>query len=322
MQRLPLSQTLLKRLLSHLARQARVLGPRREADGVVRWGEVTAWSELAPPGELPQLPPKVWLLPSPELLWTESGAGFVAASPDEAIVLVGIAPCDLAGIAWLDQAGADDGTYSRRRRLLRLVGRACRPTEGCSCPPQVMPPPFDLFADDDWLWSGSAWGDGVLAELAESPVAASASVPETHAGGESPPPPLDLLARFRAGQDAPIWAATAARCLACGACSVVCPTCNCFDVVDSTPLAGPVRRSRVADNCFFRDHALVAGGHNFRPDRTARLKFRFEHKLLGFGSLRGESSCVGCGRCVRACPARIDLRDVWAGLPAVTEGGG
>jgi len=319
---LALTGTLQHRLLPHLAGQARVLGTRREADGVVRWGEVTAWSELAPPGELPQLPPKVWLLPSPELLWTEGGGGFVPAANDEALVLVGVATCDLAGVAWLDQAGADDGSYRRRRRSLRLVGRACQPLPSCSCPPRTSPPPFDLFVDDDWLWSGSAWGDGVLAALAEGPRVVTHAVPKTSAHAATLAPPADLAARFRAGQEAPVWAATAARCLACGACSVVCPTCNCFDVVDTAPLAGPVQRWRVADNCFFRDHALVAGGHNFRPDRTARLKFRFEHKLLGFGPLRGQSSCVGCGRCVRACPARIDLREVWAALPAAPEGGG
>jgi ferredoxin len=84
-------------------------------------------------------------------------------------------------------------------------------------------------------------------------------------------------------------------------------------------LTGEIKRQRVWDNCFFRDHGLVAGGHNFRPDRTARLRFRFEHKYLGFGEQRGIISCVGCGRCQRVCPVEINLANVLEKLLALEE---
>ena len=125
---------------------------------------------------------------------------------------------------------------------------------------------------------------------------------------------MSAESRFAASLHRPIWKEEGERCLSCGACSAVCPTCYCYDVVDEAGLDGSVARRREWDNCFFRDHALVAGGHNFRPDRASRLRFRFEHKYLGFGELRGEASCVGCGRCTSACPVAIDLAAVLARL--------
>lgn len=321
MQRLSLTEQRKDLLLRQLAQQAPVFGPKPGTDGVVRWGVLESWEELAEPARLPMLPLKRWLLPSPELLWEERSGTFAPAAAPRRCIIAGVSPCDLAALAWLDQAGAEDPGYVRRRQELRVIGRACRPAGECNCPPHSVCPPFDLFLDDDWLWSGSPWGDALLSAMPDASIETGSAQPDTHAAGEGGAFPNDLEARFRAGQGAEVWRTTADRCLSCGACSAVCPTCNCFDVVDAAPLGASVQRLRIADNCFFRDHAMVAGGHNFRPDRTARLKFRFEHKLLGFGPLRGQVSCVGCGRCLRVCPARIDLREVLAALPAAAGGG-
>jgi ferredoxin len=123
-------------------------------------------------------------------------------------------------------------------------------------------------------------------------------------------------AQFLASAGASLWNEEAARCLACGACSAVCPTCSCFEVLDDAGLDDTVIRRRVWDNCFFPDHARVAGGYDFRAGRAARLRFRFEHKRVGFGAMRGMASCVGCGRCRLACPVGIDLEPIAAKLLA------
>lgn len=320
MLRVPWDEVQKRELVDTLSRRAQLLGPRRERDGVVRWGRAGAWDDLAVPAPLPLLPPKCWLLPNSELLWQEAGPGLAVPEEAEERILLGLAPCDLVGVAWLDRAAADDDGYRRRRRRLHLLGRRCAPAGHCCCPPLAALPPFDLFVDGRWLWSGSSWGEAVVAGFAGAMVAPEEEHPDVGTAGTAPPWPADLALRFSAGKKAPVWHATASRCLSCGACSAVCPTCHCFDVVDTAPLAGPAERLRVADNCFFREHGLVAGGHNFRPERSSRLQFRFEHKLLGFGALRGEVACVGCGRCLRACPARIDLREILAALAPVHGG--
>lgn len=120
--------------------------------------------------------------------------------------------------------------------------------------------------------------------------------------------------RFHSAADDEIWVETAQACLSCGACSVVCPTCYCFDMLDESSVDGSVTRRRSWDNCFFAEYAKVAGGHDFRSGRANRLRFRMEHKFFGFGALHGQNACVGCGRCRKVCPVEIDLEQIAAQL--------
>lgn len=309
-------------LWQELARFGCVLGPVVAANGVVRLRPLAGWQELAPAERLPSLSLKALLMPLDEELWAETADGWCAPPEADPTVVVGMASCDLEALAWLDLQLIDDAPYQRRRRQLRVVGRPCQASPSCHCTPRPGPPVFDLFLDAAGIWSGSPWGDTVLAAIAPDGISTRNDGPDTGDFGSAPPLPGDLEDRFAASAGAPFWAETAARCLSCGACSAVCPTCTCFDMVDVAFPGAPVRRLRRWDNCFFREHALVAGGHNFRPDRTTRLRFRFEHKMLGFGQLRGRSSCVGCGRCAAACPARIDLQPLLAELRGMSMGGG
>jgi len=302
----------LKNLLHSWVIVAPVVGP----DGLCRLQEIkNGLSHHCT--VLPLIPLKKFLLPPTELLWSNQVR---CSLVKPAIAIIDIAPCDLYALTYLDQAYADDPFYQERRQRLLLIGRECSPSPHCHCPPRINPPPFDLFFVGDNLWYGSDLGKKLLQEFIDTEKTnAEENLPEKYWAGQSEPLPTDLAARFLKSADHPLWAEVASRCLSCGACSAVCPTCACYDVVDAADLNGAITRQRVWDNCFFRDHGLVAGGHNFRPDRAARLRFRFEHKYIGFGEQRGISSCVGCGRCQQACPVKIDLAQVLEQL-TVLEG--
>ncbi|HVV85231.1 MAG TPA: 4Fe-4S dicluster domain-containing protein, partial [Kofleriaceae bacterium] len=105
----------------------------------------------------------------------------------------------------------------------------------------------------------------------------------------------------------PHWHDVAARCLGCASCTMVCPTCFCATVDDSTDLAGETAtRTRRWDSCFTADFAYVHGG-SVRPTLRARYRQWLTHKLASWWDQFGTSGCVGCGRCATWCPAGIDL---------------
>ncbi len=110
-----------------------------------------------------------------------------------------------------------------------------------------------------------------------------------------------------------IWDEKASKCLSCGTCNMVCPTCYCFDVWDDVDLdLTHGQRLRRWDGCLFSDFAKVATGENFRESRTARYRHRFYRKGQYLFSKLNDAACVGCGRCAAYClPDIADPVDVF-----------
>jgi len=106
-----------------------------------------------------------------------------------------------------------------------------------------------------------------------------------------------------------LWAEESKTCVECGACNTICPTCHCFYLYDQGD-AQRMARFRMWDSCLIRDFARVAGGANPRPKLWMRLRNRFEKKFDFFPKVSDVYACTGCGRCVSACPAKIDIRKV------------
>ncbi|MCL4536589.1 MAG: 4Fe-4S dicluster domain-containing protein [Nitrospirae bacterium] len=105
------------------------------------------------------------------------------------------------------------------------------------------------------------------------------------------------------------------RCLACGNCTNVCPTCYCFDIIDEIELDMKTgRRYRRWDSCQLEPFAKVAGGENFRKERSARQRHRYYRKFRYPVSKFARFFCTGCGRCSRTCMAKINLKDVLSAL--------
>jgi formate hydrogenlyase subunit 6/NADH:ubiquinone oxidoreductase subunit I len=115
--------------------------------------------------------------------------------------------------------------------------------------------------------------------------------------------PLLYDAKYK---DEKLWEELGDDCLSCGACSMVCPCCYCFDVRDKLDASGESGlRHRTWDSCNFSEFAEVAHQHNFRPTKASRVRYRFYHKFVGNFSRNGKMLCVGCGRCNKACKVNI-----------------
>ncbi|SDL36739.1 4Fe-4S dicluster domain-containing protein [Geoalkalibacter ferrihydriticus] len=304
-------------LLTLLSSRGQVYGPFCGADGVCRLQPVSRWQSLS--SNPPLIPPKKYLFPPRERLWSLASDEYRRiALAEKATALVGLAPCDLHAIAYLDRVFADDPHYVQRRQKTLLIGTSCTPRDDCFCPAWQAEPPCDLFVSGERLWCGSAEGQRLASQLA----GCLANERE-----DLPLPPIQPAARlddrqgdlgkvFAGDEQAALWARFAQGCLSCGACSAVCPTCTCHDLVDRAQPSRQPERFRRWGSCVFSPLALADGRHSLSSEQGGRLRFRFEHKFFGFGPLRGEGSCVGCARCARACPAGIDLAEVRSALPS------
>ena len=112
----------------------------------------------------------------------------------------------------------------------------------------------------------------------------------------------------------PEWEAVAKRCMSCASCTLVCPTCFCWDTQDHTSLSGnETERERVWDSCFNPGYSYQAGG-NTRPYTRSRYRQWLSHKLGSWKEQYGVLGCVGCGRCITWCPVKIDITEQIAAL--------
>ena len=116
-----------------------------------------------------------------------------------------------------------------------------------------------------------------------------------------------LLALF---DNAEFWEAQSGKCISCGTCTYLCPTCYCFNISDEK-FGHEGVRLRTWDNCMSSQFTLEASGHNPRPTKANRLKNRVGHKFSYYPSLHdGNIACCGCGRCIKSCPASVDIRAI------------
>ena len=109
--------------------------------------------------------------------------------------------------------------------------------------------------------------------------------------------------------DDPVWQQLTEKCLGCGICTYLCPTCHCFDIVDETVGSGG-ERIRLWDSCQFPLFTLQASGVNPRPTGKERFRQRMMHKFSYLIDSCGQVGCVGCGRCITECPVNLDIRQV------------
>ncbi len=246
-----------------------------------------------------------------------------------AVAFFGIRSCDLAALDILDRVfldpGATDPTYAARRPGVFIVAAACNhPGNTCFCVSMDTGPTpragydlsiRELHGEDPLEYVvdiGSERGAALLAgigqraatdtDLNRGATAHDRAVADMGRELRPEDPPLAAL-----DLDHPRWDDVAERCLACGNCTMVCPTCFCSTTEDSTSLSGTEsERWRVWDSCFSLGFSHLHGG-SVRTTTKSRYRQWLLHKLVTWHEQFDSSGCVGCGRCITWCPVGIDL---------------
>jgi sulfhydrogenase subunit beta (sulfur reductase) len=295
--------------------------------------------------------PESWksiLFPSRQLLRgarTRAGESLDQAAPPDSttspIALFGVRSCDLHAIAKLDDVllgrQAIDAHYAARRASVLVIAVSCSDPGGtCFCASMGTGPEpqedFDLALTElldveghrFLIRSGSSRGAELmdrlpLTEVADRDRAAAGAVVDSATARMGRRLDTDdLRDLLYANAQHPQWTSVADRCLACSNCTLVCPTCFCTSVEDSTDLLdGSAERARVWDSCFTSEHSHLAGG-SVRGTTAARYRQWTTHKLASWWDQFGSSGCVGCGRCVTWCPAAIDITAEVAAIRATS----
>jgi ferredoxin len=278
------------------------------------------------------LSPKQAFLPSREPLLALRRESLNAAPlpASDPFVLFGVHPCDLTAINQLDWSmlqrhNVEDPYYLARRKAATIVAVDCLPDKYCFCTSVrsdqtrtgadvFLTPVKSGYVVESLTEKGAALLKSAKLREGDHEVAEAEAFPQQKrrrtilklgADVDDLPVLLDIK------HDSEIWQQTALRCYSCGTCTNVCPTCFCFDVRELADLTlETASRWRQYDSCQFNDFALVAGGHNFRGERSDRVRHRWFRKFVYLKREHGQTFCVGCGRCSQQCTAGISLVDV------------
>lgn len=279
--------------------------------------------------------PKDAFFPQSENLYTVQREGKKLSIEPQALkeqnfVVFGMKACDIQGVKVLDNVFLSDpidSFYAARREHGTIVAMACHePEESCFCKAfgiDCAEPAADVAT---WMVEGELYwkaltekgealtkavesllveADGADAEKLEAEKNAIHTIVEKL--------PYSNLSLEGWNGDAltekfnsPVWEELYKPCLACGTCTFVCPTCQCYDIKDYDTGHG-VKRYRCWDYCMYSDFTMMAHGNN-RTSQLQRFRQRFMHKLVYYpANNNGMYSCVGCGRCVEKCPASLNI---------------
>ena len=323
--------------LAKIAEDRTVYAPTRQEGAVVyRPYAVGTKVEL---DTMPTTSPKEVVFPQNETLLTYKRTGGAETGntgvetretlPEGEAVVFGARPCGVQGLLDLDMVYNNDlnsdAYYAARRENTLVVTMACvapRPTCFCTSvgggPGETQGSDVMLYPLDDGFVARalSSGGETLLALAPGSPAGdksdqAKGVIEEARKAMGAPMDLTKVRENFdRCFDDLEFWDEQSAKCLSCGACAYLCPTCHCFNITDEGSQTEG-KRLRSWDNCMSYMFTTEASGHNPRAAKSMRLRNRIGHKFVYFPETHEDSlACCGCGRCIVSCPSSMDVRQI------------
>jgi formate hydrogenlyase subunit 6/NADH:ubiquinone oxidoreductase subunit I len=246
--------------------------------------------------------------------------------------LWGVRPCDATGVGELSSIfnwDYKDEIYNNRLSKVTVFGFSCsKPDEYCFCT-SVGGNPGNTEGSDILFTQMGENGDYIAEIISDKGAAVVSMAPDLFEKSPTPEK-MEFLAdvpvkfnheEIRTKLDAyfenPQWLEQSLKCLGCGACAYVCPTCACFDIQDEAH-GRKGTRVRCWDSCGFSHFTLHTSGHNPRDGQSSRWRQRIMHKFSYMPERQSVYGCTGCGRCSRACPADMNILEHLISIQEVT----
>lgn len=331
---LVLKKSDLNAFISKLSAKREVVAPVKRGVKNFSFEPVTSAKDISLTYVPTILPPKKYFMPQREKIQEfdrEIHQWKPVIPGDHEAIIFAIHTCDLSGVQFLNavmESEPRDVNYLSRKRNILLIGLECNEycDEYASCKVMKNHLPsggYDLFMtdieDSYWVHVGSPAGENLVKETGLFKAITSSarkkfdevrSKKEAIFKEEVNVKHEDLKALFEKSFESPVWEDLDKRCVACGNCTNVCPTCYCFDLRDEIDLDLKTGfRYRIWDGCQNEEFAKVAGGENFRHRRGHRQRHRYNRKFNYPVEKFNRYTCTGCGRCTRTCMARISLKE-------------
>jgi sulfhydrogenase subunit beta (sulfur reductase) len=335
-------RTLVERILeSNEVIGPKVVGTDREGRPIHQLLPIEGFDEMDLDYEKAQYSAKTYFLPFRENLstyrFTDEDWRQELRYRIQPRAIIGLHACDINALVKLDKVFAKgffpSPYYVSRRKNTFIIGfdhDPCRTGFCRAVGADTVDRGFDLFMTDlgdrYFVAIGSDKGFNLLRvvethEIDEADTRDYLAVRERIARGHQTEVQVHNLPNLLDIEfESPVWKKWGEMCLGCGSCAMVCPTCYCYGVTEQVSMAfDSSKKVKQLYSCNLYDFAQVAGGHNFRPDRQTRLKYRYYHQHRGFVETYDEPKCVGCNRCGDVCLAGINPVDVIRDLQAEEE---
>jgi len=327
------------KLLSQWNQEFMVFVPSREGDAtkMAKWdGEDTSFLDWY---RNTIVPPKASLLPTMEEMFhfRKNGDGYKLElpAPDKQKQLIfAIRPCDANAMAILDLTFKDayeDPYYLSRRKNTLLVGLGCtKPYDSCFCTSLGSNPSDSTNVDVMLTDTGDELLIKEITEAGKELIAKTSELAEASAADDAKANEVKetsyrkvirkidtkgidekLLGSF---EDEEYWERVAAKCISCGICTLLCPTCYCFDINDEL-IKQQGARFRSWDSCAFPIYTKMPM-ENPREEKWHRVRQKVCHKYGFYPMNFGVIACTGCGRCIRLCPVNWDITQTIESVPA------
>ena len=318
--------------IANLLKQYIVWGPVRQ-DNLFLYKHITTPQEISLDFTKVKTPPKMIVFPQTETLlqFSKKNGLRVEVPPvsKKENVIFGIRPCDANGLRMLDTVFLQDKIdpyYSMKRTATITVGITCinPPSVNCFCS-SVGGNPDDAsgvdllltaLADSFYIDVLTEKGENLLTDMkglvqaTEQDTKKKKSVCETARKKIARKMRVDNIdAILDTLFESPYWETIAQRCIGCGICTFLCPTCHCFDIQDETA-KNTGARVRVWDSCMYQEYSCQASGYNPRATQMNRVRNRIYHKFNYLLKNNQVLGCVGCGRCIEECPVHIDIIEI------------